>query len=200
MTSIYGADGQSVACTLVEAGPCVITQVKNEDTDGYKAVQLGFGERKEKKTSSALKGHFTKAGTTPKKKLVEFRDFRIEFEEDVKLGNTITAGNVFKEGDFVDAIGKSKGKGFQGVVKRHGFAGVGESTHGQHNRGRAPGSIGACSFPSRVFKGMRMAGRTGGQRVKLLNLRIVRIVPEKNLILVSGSIPGAKNSFVVLEK
>lgn len=202
MTSIYGADGQNVACTLVEAGPCVITQVKNEDTDGYKAVQLGYGERKEKRTSAALKGHFTKAGTTPKRKLVEFRDFRIEFEEEdaVKLGNSISIDAVFKEGDFLDAIGKSKGKGFQGVVKRHGFAGVGESTHGQHNRGRAPGSIGACSFPSRVFKGMRMAGRTGGQRVKILNLRVMKIFPDKNLILVSGSIPGAKNSFVVLEK
>lgn len=200
MTSIYSADGQSVACTLVEAGPCVITQVKDEDTDGYKAVQLGYGERKEKRSSAALKGHFTKAGTTPKKKLVEFREFRIEFEDEVKLGKTVSVGEVFKEGDFVDAIGKSKGKGFQGVVKRHGFSGVGQSTHGQHNRQRAPGSIGASSFPSRVFKGMRMAGRTGGQRVKILNLRVMKIVPEKNLVLVSGSIPGAKNSLVVLEK
>lgn len=200
MTSIYGADGQNVACTLVEAGPCVITHVKNEETDGYKAVQLGYGERKEKKTSSALKGHFAKAGTTPKKRLVEFRDFRVEFEDDVKLGKLINVGDVFKEGDFLDAIGKAKGKGFQGVVKRHGFGGVGQSTHGQHNRSRAPGSIGACSFPSRVFKGMKMAGRTGGQRVKLLNLRVLKIIPEQNLILVSGSIPGAKNSFVVLEK
>lgn len=200
MTSIYGADGQNVACTLVEAGPCVITHVKNVDTDGYKAVQLGYGEKKEKKTSSALLGHFAKAGTTPKRKLVEFRDFRVEFEDDVKLGKQINVADVFKEGDFLDAIGKSKGKGFQGVVKRHGFGGVGQSTHGQHNRSRAPGSIGACSFPSRVFKGMRMAGRTGGNRVKILNLRVLRIIPEQNLVLVSGSIPGAKNSFVVLEK
>ncbi len=200
MTSIYSADGQNVACTLVEAGPCVITQVKNEDTDGYKAVQLGYGEMKEKRVNKASKGHFAKAGTTPKKKVVEFRDFRVEFEDEVNIGKEITVGAVFKEGDFLDAIGKSKGKGFQGVVKRHGFGGVGESTHGQHNRSRAPGSIGACSFPSRVFKGMRMAGRTGGRRVKILNLRVMKIVPEKNLILVSGSIPGAKNSFVVLEK
>ncbi len=200
MTSIYSADGQNVACTLVEAGPCVITHVKNEEIDGYKAVQLGYGERKEKNTPGALKGHFSKAGTTPKKKVVEFRDFRIEFEDDVKLGKEITIGEVFKEGDFLDAIGKAKGKGFQGVVKRHGFGGVGQSTHGQHNRSRAPGSIGACSFPSRVFKGMKMAGRTGGHRVKLLNLRVLKIVPEQNLILVSGSIPGARNSFVVLEK
>lgn len=200
MTSIYGADGQNVACTVVEAGPCVITQVKNEETDGYKAVQLGYGERKEKKTPNALKGHFAKAGTTPKRKVVEFRDFRVEFEDEVKLGKEINVGDVFKEGDFLDAIAKSKGKGFQGVVKRYGFGGVGESSHGQHNRLRAPGSIGASSFPSRVFKGMRMAGRTGGRRVKVLNLRVLKIIPERNLVLVSGSIPGAKNSFVVLEK
>lgn len=200
MTSVYGADGRSVACTLIEAGPCVITHVKNEDTDGYTAVQLAYGERKEKNTPRALKGHFDRAKTTPKKKVVEFRDFRVEFEEDVKLGKEILVGEVFKEGEFLDAIGTSKGKGFQGVVKRHGFGGVGQSTHGQHNRGRAPGSIGACSFPSRVFKGMRMAGRTGGRKVKMINLRVLKIVPEKNLILVSGSVPGAKNSYIVLEK
>lgn len=200
MTSIFGADGRNVACTLVEAGPCVITQVKTVDTDGYNAVQLGYGEKKEKRTSKALKGHFDKAKTTPKKKLVEFRDFRIEFEGNVAAGKTVKIEDVFIEGDFLDAIGKSKGKGFQGVVKRHGFAGVGDATHGQHNRLRAPGSIGACSFPSRVFKGMRMAGRTGGDRVKILNLRVMKILPEKNLILVSGSIPGAKNSVVILEK
>lgn len=200
MTSIYGANGQSVACTLIEAGPCVITHVKNEDTDGYTAVQLAYGERKEKNTPKALKGHFDRANTTPKKKVVEFRDFRVEFEDQVKLGNKVTVGEVFAEGEFVDAIGTSKGKGFQGVVKRHGFSGVGDATHGQHNRSRAPGSIGACSFPSRVFKGMRMAGRTGGRRVKVLNLRIMKIVPEKNLVLVSGSVPGAKNSYIVLEK
>lgn len=200
MTSIYGANGQNVACTLIEAGPCVITHVKNEDTDGYKAVQLAYGERKEKNTPKALKGHFDRAKTTPKKKVVEFRDFRVEFEDDVKLGKDVLVGEVFNEGEFVDAIGTTKGKGFQGVVKRHGFSGVGESTHGQHNRSRAPGSIGACSFPSRVFKGMRMAGRTGGRRVKVLNLRILKIYPEKNLVLVSGSVPGAKNSYIVLEK
>lgn len=202
MTSVYGADGRSVACTLIEAGPCVITHVKNEDTDGYTAVQLAYGERKEKNTPRALKGHFDRAKTTPKKKVVEFRDFRVEFEDEdgVKLGKEILVGEVFKEGEFLDAIGTSKGKGFQGVVKRHGFGGVGQATHGQHNRGRAPGSIGACSFPSRVFKGMRMAGRTGGRRVKMINLRVLKIVPEKNLILVSGSVPGAKNSYIVLEK
>jgi len=200
MTSIFSADGQSVACTLIEAGPCVITQVKNEDTDGYTAVQLAYGERKDKNTPKALKGHFNRASTSPKKKLVEFRDFRVEFEDDVKLGKEVTIGDVFAEGEFVDAIGTTKGKGFQGVVKRHGFAGVGDATHGQHNRSRAPGSIGACSFPSRVFKGMKMAGRTGGRRVKIINLRILKVYPEKNLVLVSGSLPGAKNSYIVLEK
>ncbi len=200
MTSIYSADGRNVACTVVEAGPCVITQVKNADTDGYNAVQLAYGERKEKNTPAALKGHFKKANTTPKKKVVEFRDFRMEFEGGTKLGQEVIAGEVFKEGDFLDAIGTSKGKGFQGVVKRHNFGGVGQSTHGQHNRLRAPGSIGACSFPARVFKGLRMAGRMGGSRVKVVNLRVLKIVAEKNLILVSGSIPGAKNSMVILEK
>ncbi len=200
MTSIYSADGQNVACTVVEAGPCVVTQVKDVETDGYTAVQLAFGERKEKHTTKALAGHFAKASTSPKRKVVEFRDFRVEFEGGVTLGGLIKAGEVFIEGDFVDAIGTSKGKGFQGVVKRHGFAGVGEATHGQHNRLRAPGSIGACSFPSRVFKGQRMAGRTGGRRVKMVNLRILKIYPEQNLLLVSGSIPGAKNSYVILEK
>jgi large subunit ribosomal protein L3 len=200
MTSIFGADGRNVACTLIEAGPCVVTQVKNVETDGYNAIQLGFGERKEKNTPKPLKGHFEKAKTTPKKKVVEFRDFRVEFEEGVNLGQEILIGQVFKEGDFVDAIGTSKGKGFQGVVKRHGFAGVGGQTHGQHNRLRAPGSIGACSFPSRVFKGMRMAGRMGGKRVKVINLEILKVMPENNLVIVSGSIPGPKNSFVILEK
>ena len=200
MTSIFSANGQNVACTLIEAGPCVVTQVKNLQTDGYNAVQLGFGERKEKNTPKPLLGHFKKAGTTPKRKVVEFRDFRVEFEGQVDLGKTVKSEDVFVEGDFLDAIGTSKGKGFQGVVKRHGFAGVGDSTHGQHNRARHPGSIGACYWPSRVFKGMRMAGRTGGDRVKVLNLRVLKIYPEKNLILVSGSVPGAKNSFVILEK
>lgn len=200
MTSIYGADGLSVACTVIEAGPCVVTQVKNEETDGYRAVQLAYGERKEKNTPRALKGHFKKANTTPKKEVVEFRDFRKEFEDKVVLGNTISVADVFVEGDFVDAIGTSKGKGFQGVVKRHGFGGVGQATHGQHNRMRAPGSIGGASYPARVFKGTRMAGRMGNDRVKVLNLKVMKILPEKNLIVVSGSIPGAKNSIVVLEK
>jgi len=200
MTSIYSADGQNVACTVIEAGPCVVTQVKEIEKDGYKAVQLAFGEKKPKNTTKALRGHFTKANTTPKKKIVEFRNFRVEFHHLVELGKEITVGEVFSEGEFLDAIGTSKGKGFQGVVKRHGFGGVGESTHGQHNRLRAPGSIGACSFPARVFKGMRMAGRTGGSRVKVVNLEVLRILPEKNLILVSGSVPGSKNSYVVLEK
>ena len=200
MTSIFSADGRNVACTLIEAGPCVVTQVKNVESDGYNAVQLGYGERKEKNTPKPLIGHFKKAGTTPKQKVVEFRDFRVEFEGQVDLGKTVVSDKIFIEGDFVDAIGTSKGKGFQGVVKRHGFGGVGGSTHGQHNRLRHPGSIGACSWPSRVFKGMRMAGRTGGNRVKVLNLKVLKIYPEKNLLLVSGSIPGAKNSFVILEK
>ena len=200
MTSIYSADGRSVACTVIEAGPCVVTQVKNEETDGYTAVQLGYGERKEKNTPNALKGHFKKANTSPKKEVVEFRNFREEFEGQMALGNEIKVGDVFAEGDFVDAIGTSKGKGFQGVVKRHGFGGVGQATHGQHNRMRAPGSIGGASYPARVFKGMRMAGRMGGDRVTVLNLEVMKVLPEENLIVVSGSVPGAKNSIVVLEK
>ena len=200
MTSVYGVDGQSVACTVIEAGPCVVTQVKNEETDGYKAVQLAYGERKEKNTPRALKGHFKKANTTPKKEVVEFRDFRDEIEDKVVLGNTINVSDVFEEGDFVDAIGTSKGKGFQGVVKRHNFGGVGQATHGQHNRMRAPGSIGGASYPARVFKGMRMAGRMGNDRVKITNLRVLKIMPEKNLMVLSGSIPGANNSYVIIEK
>ncbi len=200
MTSVYDESGKSIACTLIQAGPCVVTQVKNEETDGYRAVQLAYGERKEKRTPKALKGHFAKAKTTPKAKVVEFRDFREEFEDKVKIGNEIKITDVFEEQDFVDAIGTSKGKGFQGVVKRHGFGGVGQATHGQHNRLRAPGSIGAASFPSRVFKGLKMAGRTGNDRVKVLNLKVMKIYPEENLVLVSGSVPGAKNSYVILEK
>ena len=200
MTSIYGASGKNIPCTVLEVGPCVVTQVKNEETDGYRAVQLAYGERKEKNTPSSLKGHFKKANTTPKKEVVEFRDFREEFEDKVVLGNVINVGDVFEEGDFVDAIGTSKGKGFQGVVKRHGFGGVGQATHGQHNRMRAPGSIGGASYPARVFKGTRMAGRMGNDRVKVLNLKVMKVMPEKNLIVVSGSVPGAKNSIVVLEK
>ena len=200
MTSIYRADGRNVPCTVVEAGPCVVTQVKNVETDGYTAVQLAFGERKEKKTSKALKGHFDKANTTPKREVVEFRNFRIEFEGGIQLGQEIKLEDVFAEGDFLDAVGTSKGKGFQGVVKRHNFAGVGQATHGQHNRLRAPGSIGGASYPARVFKGMRMGGRMGGDRVKILNLEVLKIIPEQNLVVISGSIPGAKNSTVILEK
>jgi large subunit ribosomal protein L3 len=200
MTSIFGADGRNVPCTVIEAGPCVVTQVKNMNKDGYNAVQLGFGDRKEKNTPKPLKGHFAKANTTPLSKVVEFRDFREEFEGQIKIGDVVTLESVFKEGDFLDAIGTSKGKGFQGVVKRHGFAGVGQATHGQHNRLRAPGSIGNASYASRVMKGMRMAGQTGNARVKVINLRVLKIVPEQNLLVVSGSIPGAKNSFVILEK
>ncbi len=200
MTSIYDENGKSVACTVIQAGPCVVTQVRNNEPDGYNAIQLSYDEKKEKNTPNGMKGHFRKAGTTPKRKVVEFRNFRVEFEGQVDLGNSITVDQVFEENDFVDATGISKGKGFQGVVKRHGFAGVGQATHGQHNRLRAPGSIGAASFPSRVFKGMKMAGRTGGDRVKVLNLKVMKIVPEKNLIVVSGAIPGGTNSYVILEK
>ncbi len=196
MTSVVGADGQMVACTVIQAGPCVVTQVKTKETDGYDAVQLGFGEKKEKNTTKPLLGHFKKANTTPKRKLVEFREFATQ----VNLGDTLAVGDVFGEGDFVDVVGTSKGKGFQGVVKRHGFSGVGESTHGQHNRQRHPGSVGACSFPARVFKGLRMAGRTGGRRVKVQNVKVLKVMPEANLLVVSGSVPGARNSFVVIEK
>lgn len=200
MTSVYSADGRNVACTVIEAGPCVVTQVKEVDTDGYRAVQLAFDERKPKNTTKALMGHFSKAKTSPKKKVVEFRDFRQEYNHLVEVGKEIRVGEVFEEGEFLDAIGTSKGKGFQGVVRRHNFGGVGESTHGQHNRLRAPGSIGACSYPARVFKGMKMAGRLGGRRVKVVNLKVLKVIPDKNLILLSGSIPGSKNSYVVLEK
>ncbi len=200
MTNLYTEEGKSVPCTVVEAGPCVVTQVKNPETDGYKAVQLAFGERKDKNTPKALKNHFAKAKTSPKMKVAEFRDFRAEYDEKVQLGNTITVTDIFAENDFLDAIGTTKGKGFQGVVKRHNFAGVGQATHGQHNRLRAPGSVGGASTPARVFRGLRMAGRTGGDRVKVMNLKVMKIFPDKNLILVSGSIPGANNSFVILEK
>jgi len=196
MTSVYNADGQALACTVIETGPCVVTQVRSVEKDGYAAVQLGFGEKKEKHTNKPLQGHFKKAGTTPKRKLVEFK----EFTQELTLGETLTAADVFGEGEFVDVVGTSKGHGFQGVVKRHGFGGVGGQTHGQHNRGRHPGSIGACSFPSRVFKGLKMAGRMGGNRVKVQNLRVLRVMPEQNLLVVSGSVPGAKNSYVIIEK
>ena len=200
MTSVFDEQGRNIPCTLIEAGPCVVTQIKTTETDGYNSVQLGWGEKKDKHTSKALMGHFNKSKSTPKKKLVEFRDFEELFDGEVALGQTISVSNVFEEGDFVDLVGTSKGKGHQGVVRRHNFAGVGDATHGQHNRERAPGSIGAASYPSRVFKGMKMAGRMGGERVKVLNLKVVKILEEENLILVSGAVPGAKNSVVILEK
>jgi len=196
MTSIYDENGRFVPVTVIEAGPCVVTQVRKQETDGYNAVQLAYSEKKEKNTSKALVGHFKKAGTTPKAKVAEFK----YFEKELGLGDTLKLEDIFVEGDFVDVIGKSKGRGFQGVVKRHGFGGVGGQTHGQHNRGRHPGSIGACSFPSRVFKGMRMAGRMGFARVKVQNLKVVKLVADKNLVLISGAIPGANNSFVLIEK
>jgi large subunit ribosomal protein L3 len=194
MTSIYSEGGKSIPCTVIEAGPCVVTQVKTVEKDGYNAVQVGFEEKKEKHTPKALQGHFKKAGTTPKRKLMEFT-----YDDSKKLGDVITV-ETFAEGEFVDVIGTSKGKGFQGVVKRHGFAGVGGQTHGQHNRLRAPGSLGASSWPSRVFKGMRMAGRMGGDRVKVQNLELVKIFADKNIIVVKGSIPGAKGSYIIVEK
>jgi large subunit ribosomal protein L3 len=195
MTSIFDADGRNIPCTVIEAGPCVVTQVRTSEKDGYEAVQLAFDEKKEKNTSAQLKGHFSKANTTPKRKLVEFKTF----EDEKSLGDTVTV-EIFAEGDFVDVVGTSKGKGFQGVVKRHGFSGVGMQTHGQHNRLRAPGSLGASSWPSRVFKGMRMAGRTGGDRVKVQNLQVLKVYTEQNLLVVSGSIPGAKGSYVIVDK
>lgn len=195
MTSIFSANGKYIPCTVIEAGPCVVTQVKTLEKDGYASVQLGFEEKKEKHTSSAMQGHFKKASTTPKRKVVEFK----HFETEKTLGEVINV-ELFAEGDFVDVVGTSKGKGFQGVVKRHGFGGVGGSTHGQHDRQRAPGSLGASSWPSRVFKGMRMAGRTGGNRVKVQNLEVVKVIAEKNLLIVKGSIAGAKGSYVTIEK
>lgn len=200
MTNVYGPEGENIACTVIEAGPCLVTQVKNEETDGYRAVQLAFGEKKEKHTTKAALGHFKKANTTPKKAIAEFRDFSAEFDGMVELGKEIRVQDVFKEGDFLDAVGTSKGKGFQGVVKRHGFAGVGGQTHGQHNRLRAPGSMGNASFASRVPKGKRLPGRMGTDRVKVTNLKVVKIMADQNLIVVSGSVPGAKNSTVILQK
>jgi large subunit ribosomal protein L3 len=195
MTSMYSAEGKNLPCTVIQAGPCVVTQVKSTEKDGYQAIQLGFDEAKEKQTPNALKGHFKKAGTTPKRKLVEFNGF----EQELNLGDTIDV-TMFSEGQFVDVIGNSKGKGFQGVVKRHGFGGVGQATHGQHNRLRAPGSIGAASYPARVFKGMRMAGQTGNTRITQENLEVLKVMTDKNLIVVKGSIPGAKGSYVIIQK
>ncbi|GGC92848.1 50S ribosomal protein L3 [Flavobacterium sp.] len=195
MTSIFDENGKNIPCTVIEAGPCVVTQVRTKEVDGYKAFQLGFDDKTEKHATKAELGHFKKAGTSAKKKVVEFHEFETEY----KLGDVVTV-EVFNEGEFVDVVGTSKGKGFQGVVKRHGFGGVGQSTHGQHNRLRAPGSVGASSYPSRVFKGMRMAGRTGGEKVTVQNLRVLKVVADKNLLVVKGAIPGHKNSYVIVQK
>ena len=196
MTSVFGADGKNIPCTVVEAGPCVVTQIRTVEKDGYAAVQLAYDEISEKHASKALKGHFEKAGTTPKRKLVEFK---ADFAQELKLGDVLSVADIFGDVKFVDVIGTSKGKGFQGVVKRHGFAGVGGQTHGQHNRLRHPGSLGASSWPSRVFKGMRMAGHMGNERVKVFNLEVIKVMPENNLIVVKGSVPGAKGSYVIME-
>ena len=196
MTSVFGADGKNIPCTVIEAGPCVVTQIRTVEKDGYAAVQLAYDEMKEKHASKSLMGHFEKAGTTPKRKLAEFK---ADFAGELKLGDTLTVADIFTEVKFVDVVGTSKGKGFQGVVKRHGFAGVGGQTHGQHNRLRHPGSMGASSWPSRVFPGMRMAGQMGGDRVKVFNLEVVKVIPENNLLVVKGSVPGAKGSYVMVE-
>ncbi|MGM9735329.1 MAG: 50S ribosomal protein L3 [Candidatus Cryptobacteroides sp.] len=201
MTSVFGADGKNIPCTVIEAGPCVVTQIRTVEKDGYAAVQLAYDEISEKHTSKALKGHFEKAGTTPKRKLVEFKNFDTE---SVKVGDVLTVNDLaldMSDGkiDYLDVVGTSKGKGFQGVVKRHGFAGVGGTTHGQHNRLRHPGSLGASSWPSRVFRGMRMAGQMGNARVKVTNLEVVKLIPENNLIVLKGSVPGAKGSYVIVE-
>lgn len=193
MTSIFDANGKNMPCTVIEAGPCVVTQVRTKEADGYEALQLGFDDKKT--ANKAAQGHAKKAGSAVKRKVVEFQGF----EEDYNLGDTITVEH-FIEGEFVDVAGTSKGKGFQGVVKRHGFAGVGQATHGQHNRLRAPGSIGAASYPARVFKGMRMAGQMGNEKVKVQNLKVLKVVSEKNLLVVKGCIPGAKNAYVTIEK
>ena len=196
MTSVFGADGRNIPCTVIEAGPCVVTQIRTVEKDGYAAVQLAYDEISEKHASKALKGHFEKAGTTPKRKLVEFK---ADFAQELKLGDTLSVADIFTDVKFVDVVGTSKGKGFQGVVKRHGFAGVGVPTHGQHNRLRHPGSLGACSWPSRVFKGMRMAGHMGNERVTVINLEVIKVMPENDLIVVKGSVPGAKGSYVIVE-
>jgi large subunit ribosomal protein L3 len=197
MTSIFDASGKQIPCTVIEAGPCIVTQVRTTEKEGYESIQLAFDERKEKNTPKSLKAHFAKAGTTPKKKLVEFTRFE---EGHSKTFGDVLKADVFIEGEYVDVVGVSKGKGFQGVVKRHNFSGVGDKTHGQHDRLRAPGSIGASSWPSRVFKGTRMAGRMGGERVKMVNLQIVKIMTDKNLIIVKGSVPGPKGSYLLIER
>ena len=196
MTSIYGASGKNIPCTVLEVGPCVVTQVRTLEKDGYTAVQLGFGERSEKNISKAMLGHFKRAGVPPKRHLVEFKSFNDELQS----GDTLKVEDVFNEGEYVSVIGTSKGKGFQGVVKRHGFAGVGQATHGQHNRLRAPGSIGAASYPARVFKGMRMAGQMGNSRVTIENLEVLKVLPEEGILVVKGAVPGHKGSTVVIRK
>jgi large subunit ribosomal protein L3 len=195
MTSVFSADGKNVPCTVIEAGPCVVTQIKSVEKDGYAAVQLGFQEAKEKNTTAPLMGHFKKAGTTPKRHLAEFTGF----EQELNLGDTVTV-DMFEGTVYVDVIGTSKGKGFQGVVKRHGFGGVGQTTHGQHNRARKPGSIGACSYPAKVFKGLRMGGQMGNERVTAQNLQVLKVIPEHNLLLIKGSVPSYKGSIVIIEK
>ena len=195
MTSIFDANGKNMPCTVIEVGPCVVTQVRTEEVDGYSALQLGFDDKTEKSATKADLGHAKKAGTSVKRKVAEFKGF----DEEYKLGDTITVEH-FAEGEFVDVSGTSKGKGFQGVVKRHGFAGVGQATHGQHNRLRAPGSIGAASYPARVFKGMKMAGRMGTDTVKVQNLRVLKVVTEKNLLVIKGCVPGPKNAYVIIQK
>ncbi len=195
MTSVFSADGKNVPCTVIEVGPCVVTQVKTKEVDGYEALQLGFEDEKEKHLTQPEIGHFKKAGVAPKRHLAEFKGFEGEYA----TGDTIGV-DFFEGAEFVDVVGTSKGKGFQGVVKRHGFGGVGQSTHGQHNRLRAPGSVGACSYPAKVFKGMRMAGQMGNERVTVQNLQIVKIIPEHNLLMIKGSIPGSKGSIVLIEK
>jgi large subunit ribosomal protein L3 len=195
MTSLFDDMGKNIPCTVLELGPCVVTQVRTTAVDGYEAVQLGFDDKAEKQVTKAAEGHFKKANVSPKNKLVEFQNF----EQELNLGDTVTVDH-FAEGDFVDVSGTSKGKGFQGVVKRHGFGGVGQATHGQHNRLRAPGSIGAASYPARVFKGMRMAGQMGNIKVKVLNLKVIKVVPEKNLLVVKGCVPGHKNAYVIVQK
>ena len=197
MTSVFSADGKNIPCTVIEAGPCVVTQIRTEEKDGYAAVQLAYDEKKEKHTSAPLMGHFKKANTTPKRKLVEFEN---DFSRELNLGDVLSVADVISDDTWVDVTGISKGKGFQGVVRRHGFGGVGGQTHGQHNRLRAPGSMGASSYPSRVFRGKRLAGRMGGERVKILNLKVIKVIAENNLILVKGSIPGPKGSYVIVEE
>ena len=196
MTSVFSADGKNVPCTVIEVGPCVVTQIKTVENDGYDAIQLGFEQKKEKHTTKPMAGHFEKAGVAPQRHLAEFKGFEGEY----KLGDTVTVDGIFAESDFVDIQGTSKGKGFQGVVKRHGFGGVGQATHGQHNRQRKPGSIGACSYPTKVFKGMRMAGQTGNATVTVQNLQVIKVLPENNLLMIKGSIPGSKGSIVLIEK